>query len=254
MRTLKNISKKTKLIILDIKGLPIDYDIILKNKKIKNIPIISDSAEAFGSKYKGKFVGSQVLAHSFSFFANKNITTGEGGAITTNSNSIYKKLKIIRNQGQEGRYNHTMLNYNYRMTDIAASVGIEQLKKIRKIISKKNKIVDYYNKSFKDNRYIETPYLPTYVTQHSWYNYFIRLNSKDRNKLIKILEKNGIETRVSFPPIHIQPFYKKNEKFNYYQFPNANKIYSEIIDLPIWAGLSVKKQKYIINSINNFFD
>ena len=90
--------------------------------------VISDSAESFGAIYKSKKVGSQAFAHSFSFFANKNLTTGEGGLVTTNSDDLAKKLRIIRNQGQEGRYHHTHLGNNFRMSDITATIGIEQLK------------------------------------------------------------------------------------------------------------------------------
>ncbi len=250
----KKITKKTKLIItVDIKGLPIDYDEIKKIKKKYNIPIICDSAEAFGSEYKNSKVGSQFLAHSFSFFANKNITTGEGGAITTNNKKLYNKLKIIRNQGQEGRYNHTHLGNNYRMTDINASIGLAQINKINKIIKDKNLIAKRYNKYFSKIKEIELPVLPKYVSQHSWYNYCIKVDPKLRDKLIRYLTKNKIETRISFPPIHIQPYYKKNLIFKKKDFLISNKIYSQIIDLPIWSGLSLKQQNYIIRKVSSFF-
>jgi len=136
----KKITKKTKLIIVtDLKGMPVDYDKFKKLSKKTNIPIIADSAESFGAKYKNKFVGGQLLAHTFSFFANKNLTTGEGGMIVTNNNKLEKKLRIIRNQGQNKRYNHIVLGNNFRMTDISASVGIVQLSKIKSCIRKKIK-------------------------------------------------------------------------------------------------------------------
>ena len=114
-----------------MKGMPVDYERLLKIANKKKIPVIADSAEAMGSIYKKKQVGSQVFAHSFSFFANKNITTGEGGAISTNNKKLYKYLIKIRNQGQSKRYHHVILGNNYRMTDISAAIGIEQLKKIK---------------------------------------------------------------------------------------------------------------------------
>ncbi len=132
------ITDRTKLVMsVDLKGQPVDYDEIIELCDRKGIPLIADSAESFGAIYKSKKVGSQALAHSFSFFANKNLTTGEGGLITTNDTELAKKLKIIRNQGQEGRYNHTHLGNNFRMNDITATIGIEQLKKIDQIINKK---------------------------------------------------------------------------------------------------------------------
>ena len=205
----KKINAKTKLIIVtDMKGMPVDYDQILKIANKKKVPVIADSAEALGSEYKNRKVGSQLFAHSFSFFANKNITTGEGGAISTNNKSLYKFLLKIRNQGQSKRYHHVLIGNNYRMTDIAAAIGIEQLKKIKKIIDKKNKIANFYYKSLYRNNNIIFPYIPKYVSQHSWYNYSIIVDPNKRNKLINFLDKNNIETRVSFPTISSQPIYQ----------------------------------------------
>lgn len=250
----KKISKKTKLIIVtDLKGLPVDYDKISKLCKSKRIPIISDSAESFGGEYKKKKIGTQLLAHSFSLFANKNITTGEGGLITTNNNKIYKKLLIIRNQGQTKRYNHVMLGNNYRMTDVQAVIGIEQLKKINLILKNKNRIASYYSSKLINIKGLKIPEIPKYVTQHGWYNYTIRVDPKIRDKLVKYLSEKGIETRVSFPPVHIQPYYKKKFKFKKSQFPKSFKSYHEIIDLPIWSNLKREDLDYIISKIKFFF-
>lgn len=250
----KKITKKTKLIIVtDLKGLPLDYDKIASFSKKKNIPIIADSAESFGAKYKKKKIGTQLIAHSFSLFANKNITTGEGGLITTNSKQIAEKLRIIRNQGQTKRYHHVLLGNNYRMTDIQATIGIEQLKKIKSNLIKKEKISNYYSKKLSFIKELRVPSIPAYVTQHGWYNYTIRVNPKLRNKLVNYLDKNRIETRISFPPIHIQPYYKNLFGFRINQFPNSINSYNEIIDLPIWPNLKKKDQDYIILKIKNFF-
>ena len=134
---ISKITKKTKLIIVtDLKGMPVDYDKYIKLSKKMKIPIIADSAESFGAEYKHRKVGSQLLAHTFSFFANKNITTGEGGMVVTNNDKL-EKLRIILNQGQNRRYNHIMLGNNYRMTDISASMGLIQLKNSIHVLKKK---------------------------------------------------------------------------------------------------------------------
>jgi len=251
----KKITKKTKLIIVtDMKGMPVDYDSFTKLSKMYRIPIIGDSAESFGALYKGKKVGSQFLAHSFSFFANKNITTGEGGMILTNNLSLYKKLKIIRNQGQQGRYNHVVLGNNYRMTDIQATIGIEQLKKLNKILKSKERVAKNYFKKFHKMEGVLLPFIPTYVSQHSWYNFAIKVNSKIRNKLVNYLKKKGIETRMSFPCIHTQAYYVKKFKYKKNDFPNSSKTFDQLIDLPIWAGLSLKNQSFIVSSIKKFFN
>jgi len=173
--------------------------------------------------------------------------------ITTNNNKIYKKLLIIRNQGQTRRYNHVMLGNNYRMTDVQAAIGIEQLKKINLILKNKNKIAAYYSSHLINVKGLKIPEIPEYVTQNGWYNYTIRVNPKVRDKLVKHLSKNGIETRVSFPPVHIQPYYKRKFKFKKSQFPKSFKCYQEIIDLPIWSNLKRKDLDYIISKIKSFF-
>lgn len=249
----KKITNRTKLIIVtDMKGMPIDYEKLLKIANKKKIPVIADSAEAMGSIYKKKQVGSQVFAHSFSFFANKNITTGEGGAISTNNKKLYKYLIQIRNQGQSKRYHHVILGNNYRMTDISAAIGIEQLKKLKTIIKKKNIIAKYYDQYFNNINQVKLPSLPKYVSQHSWYNYSIIVDQKKRDKLINFLKKNNIETRVSFPTISSQPIYK-NLPYNR-TTANSVKLTNQLIDLPIWAKLNIKDQKIVLKTISKFFD
>lgn len=250
----KKISKKTKLIIVtDMKGMPLNYDELKNINKLFKIPIIIDSAESFSAKYKGSPVGKQFLAHTFSFFANKNLTTGEGGMVVTNNDSLAKRIKILRNQGQISRYKHTMLGNNYRMTDICATIGIEQLKRIKKNVIRKNIIAKIYNNSFKNHPFIQLPFVPKYVTQHSWYNYCIKVPANKRNKLIKYLQKNHIETRISFPPVHIQPYYKNRFRYKKSNYPNAYAAYKKMIDIPIWPGLSKTQARYVSKKILDFF-
>ena len=248
---LKKITKNTKAIITtDLKGMPVDYDKIKKICKLHDIKFISDSAESFGAKYKNKFVGSQAMMHSFSFFGNKNITTGEGGLITTNNFSLYKKLRILRNQGQNRRYNHIMLGNNYRMNDITASFGIQQFKKLDKILNYKNYIAKEYSLHLNGIDDIQTPFIPKYVKQHGWYAYCIIIkNKKLRDKILKALDKNNIEYRISFPPIPLQPYYKKKFNFKEKEFLESKKIYNTFIDLPNWYGLKSNQIKIICSII-----
>ena len=129
--------------------------------------------------------------------------------ITTNNKELFNKLKMIRNQGQDGRYNHVLLGNNFRMTDILAAFGIEQLKKIDLLLDKKVYLAKKYTEFFSDNKDIQTPVIPNYVNRPSWYMYSITLNKKIRNKLIEHLTRSNIDTRLSFPPIHAQPFILK---------------------------------------------
>ena len=180
------------------------------------------------------------------------MTTGEGGVCVTNDIELASKLRIIRNQGQEGRYNHTHLGNNFRMTDILAAVGIEQLKKIDFILDEKVKIADLYKKKFEEIESVETPFVPDYVDRPSWYMYGIKVNELKRDELLKYLEKKNIECRLSFPPVHIQPYYKNKYNFSTNDYPIAYKSFISFLDIPIWAGIEEEKLNYIVKEINTF--
>lgn len=250
----KKITRKTKAIMtVDLKGMPIDYDEIKKKLSKYKLPLISDSAESFGSIYKNSMVSRQFDIHTFSFFANKNITMGEGGLVSCKSKKIYEKIKIIRNQGQIKRYKHIILGNNFRPTDYAAAIGRVQLKKLNKVLLKKDLIAQRYNRNFKDIEKIQIPYIPNYVSKHSWYNYCLKVKSpKIKVKLKKFLEKNRIDFRESFPPIHKQPLYKKL-KISNSKLENCEKTFDCFIDLPIWSNLNDKQVSYIIDKIKFFF-
>lgn len=249
----EKITPKTKAFMtVDLKGLPVDYDSFNELSKETGIPHISDSAESLGSVYKEKKVGTQAFAHSFSFFANKNITTGEGGMVVTNNKELNDKLVIIRNQGQEGRYNHTLLGNNFRMTDILAAIGIEQIKRIDSLLNKKVSIAENYSKAFNEIDGIEPPFVPNYVNRPSWYMYSIRVNPLIQKELIDYMTKCKIDTRLSFPPIHIQPFYKNKFNFKDNSYIKAYDSFKSFIDIPIWADMGNENQLFIIDEIKNF--
>ncbi len=249
----KKITRKTKCIIsVDMNGMPVDYDKVKKFAKQNNLKFISDSAESLGATYKNKPVGSIAPIHAFSFFPNKNLTTGEGGMITLNDKSKYEYMKKLRSMGQNGRYNHIYLGYNYRMTDIAASIGIEQLKKVKQNIESKQKLAEKYNIAFKNNVSLDTPFIPKYVSQHAWYSYTISLDKNlNRDLIRKNLMNSGIETRVSFPPLCGQPFMKKFTGEINQSLSESQNAWKKLINLPIWRGLTDKKLMYIVKKVEN---
>lgn len=245
----KGITRKTKAIVpVDMNGMPVDYDAILEVGEKHNIPVIADSAESLGAVYKNKKVGSIAQMHIFSFFANKNVTTGEGGMITTNNKELWEKMKILRNQGQDYRYHHIEVGYNYRMTDIAAAIGIAQLKRLQWVINGKESIAKRYNEAFSNRKHIEAPFVPEYVRQHAWYMYAIKVK-KDRDMVNGQLNKKNIETRLSFPPIHTQPCYQKIFGYNDNSFPISFSAWKSLIDIPIWPGLGKENQDHIIKAV-----
>lgn len=249
----RRLSNKTKAIIaVDMNGLPVDYDLVLAFAKRHGLKIIADSAESLGAIYKGKKIGSIAPVHIFSFFPNKNITTGEGGMITTDDNEKAVLLSQLRDQGQDYRYHHIHLGYNYRMPNIPAALGIEQLKRVEFILSEKEKIVERYNKAFKDDPNISPPYVPDFADRHSWYMYAVSLREGlNRGRVLSELKTRGIDTRLSFPPIHIQPYYQKKFGYKDDSLAISFKAWKQLIDLPIWVGLTIDDQNYVIENLKD---
>ena len=172
--------------------------------------------------------------------------------ITTNDYELYKKLIVIRNQGQEGRYNHVILGNNFRMTDVQAALGVVQIKKIERMLTEKVTLSERYNKNFSNISEVNIPHVPEYVTRHSWYLYSLKVSSNFRDDLCKHLMSSNIETRISFPPIHTQPYFVKRFGFRKDDFPMATQSYDSFIDIPIWVGMGQETQAYIIEKITSF--
>ena len=242
------ITPNTKAIMtVDLKGMPANYDAIMAVAKKHNIPVIGDSAESFGAKYNGSMVGTQADIHSFSMFANKSITTGEGGLLTTNDDKLNDICRVVRNQGQSERYVHVMIGHNYRMTDMTAAFGLQQLKRVDWFIEQKSNIAAKYNEAFKDHELIDIPFVPEYVSQHTWYMYCLNLNKNvDRNKVIQLMREKGVDSRLSFPPIHLQPIYKELYGYKEGDFPISESIFESFVDIPCWVGMGDEEISRVI--------
>lgn len=236
----KVVTPRTKAIItVDMNGMPIDYDEISAFARERDIAVVADSAESLGAIYRGKPIGSQALVHSFSFYGNKNVTTGEGGMITTDDDRLADDLRVLRNQGQQGRYNHTHLGFNYRMTEMQAAIGVVQLRNLADRLAGKRRVVAGYDARFSGSDLISLPHIPSYVDQHGWYMYAPAFHpSVDRNAVVRDLDAAGIETRQSFPPVHIQPYYSERFHYSRDDFPVSIDAWSHLINLPISPDLS----------------
>ena len=231
-------------------GLPINYGPIAEFAKKHGVHLIADSAESLGGKYQGQQIGTQALAHSFSFFGNKNITTGEGGMVTTNEDWLAEELRILRNQGQQGRYNHTHLGFNYRMTEMQAAIGIIQLAGLNERLNAKRRIVRQYNEYFSTTDLILPPHIPDNV-DHAWYMYPPSFDeSVDRDQVVRLLAADNIETRTSFPPVHTQPYFQQRFSYKTDDYPVSMRAWQKLINLPISPclknlKLNVLPQQYL---------
>ena len=256
----KNISKKTKAIIAThIYNFPLRIDILKKICKKKKIFIIEDAAEVLGQKLNKKLCGSYGDISTFSFYSNKQITTGEGGMITTNNKKLYEKSSSLRNLsfGKKDRFNHDDIGWNYRMTNIQASLGISQLKRINQIVKTKHKIGLEYYKRLKNNSNLYIPELQKkYAKNIYWVVAILILNKKlkiDAKNMMKKLKAEGIATRPFFWPMHMQKILKKYNISKNTSFPNSNYICKYGLYLPSGLNLKTSEINFICSKINKIF-
>jgi len=261
-RVKSEITKNTKAIIpIHYGGLPckiIEINRIARNKKI---PLIEDCAEAFGTKIKGVSVGTFGQMSIFSFAPNKILTTGEGGAICTDSRKIFEKLQLIRSHGRlinENYFktsqlpNYISIGYNWRMSSMTAALGLSQFDKLDRIIQLRRRHARFYVSKLKKINEIKLPDEPK-DHLHVYQLFTIQLkNNLIRHKLQKFLASKGIMTKVFFEPIHLSKFYKKSG-FGKKSLSNTEKISRTVLSLPIFPGLKSEEITYICDSIEEFF-
>ena len=250
------INKKTKAIIIThIYSFANDMDKILKICRKNRIFVIEDAAEVIGLKYKNKKCGSFGDISTFSFYANKQITTGEGGMISVNKFDLYNKCKSLRNLcfGKLNRFNHEDIGWNYRMTNIQAALGLSQIKNINKIVKKKIMIGRQYYKNLKLNKNLTIlPPSISYSKNIYWVVGILIKNKKIKSSLLAIeLRKFGIMTRPFFWPMHEQKIFKKMKLFKKSKFPNSSYLARYGLYLPSYYNLNNKQIDYISSVVNN---
>lgn len=249
----KKITPKTKAVLaVHLYGQPCDMDSVCRITKKYDLFLVEDCAEAIGTYFRDKHVGTFGDVSTFSFFGNKTITTGEGGFVVTNSVELVGIMQKLKGQGlsTNREYWHDVLGYNYRMTNICAAIGVAQLGKISKILELKKQCSNFYFEALKG--------LPIEFhnerdnAKHSYWMFSILTNSEyERNELRKFLAEKGVETRPTFNPVHLMPMYF-NENIGL-QFPVAVDLSKRGINLPSWPGLTNSDLLYICNSIKEYY-
>jgi len=256
------ISKNVKAIIpVHYAGLPCKIEELRQIADRKKIYLIEDAAESLGSKINKKMTGTFGDLSILSFAPNKIITTGEGGAVLTNSKELFEKLKLIRSHGRLENFNYfksslkpkyVQLGYNWRMPSMVAALGISQLSRIEKLINMRRKNAHYLSSKLKNFSEITLPSEPT-NSKHVFQLYSIILSDHIiKNKLMAFLSKKGIMSKVYFDSIHQTDFYKKT-KFKQSNLQNTEEISNRILSLPMYPDLKIKELQYIVNSISDFF-
>lgn len=240
-------------LIRELKEIAEDYNLIL----------IEDAAEAFGAKIKDKKVGTFGDSAMLSFCQNKVITTGDGGAVVTNSREIYEKLKLIRSHGrlEDTDYfsswkhmDYVTLGYNYRMSGITAALGIAQLEKIDKIIQMRRKNAEYMDNKLSKIKDISLPKPPYdyYFQVYQMYTVRVKGEQRTRDDLAKYLVEKGITTKVYFHPVHLTHFYKNELNYDC-KLPVTEEISKQVLTLPMYPSLTTEEMDYIVEETKAFF-
>ena len=250
----EKITDRTKVIIpVHIYGHPCDMDPIMKIAEEHDLYVVEDAAEAHGAEYKGRKVGGIGHIGCFSFYANKIITTGEGGMIVTNDEEIAEKAKSLKDLAfsKERRFLHTDLGFNYRMTNIQAAIGLAQLERIDELVERRRKNAHLYNELLKDIEGIRLPIEKEWAKNVYWM-YSILVEDKfgmSRDELMSELEKKGIETRTFFIPMHVQPVFQNMGLFKGERYPVAEELARKGLYLPSSSGLSREEIEHICDEI-----
>ena len=230
----EKITPRTKAILpVHLYGQTADMKSIMEIAEDHDIVVIEDACQAHGSEFEGKKAGSFATG-VFSFYPTKNMTTGEGGMLVTSDKKIAEKARMLRSHGSKQRYLHEILGYNLRMNDVAAAIGIVQLRKLENLNKIRIKNATYLTESLKNIKEIKLPYIDKRC-RHVFHQYTIRL--KTRDKIATALNKKGIETGIYYPlPIHKQPLYKNLGYDD--SLPVAEKAASEVLSLPVHPSVN----------------
>lgn len=258
----RKITDRTKAIIaVHLAGQPCDMDAIHSIAREHGLIVIEDGAHALGSVYKGKKVGSLSDMTTFSFHPVKPITTGEGGMIATDNEDFYKKMVLFRSHGitrddsimtrNDGPwfYQQFDLGYNYRITDIQCALGCSQMKKLDRFLARRKEIVARYNEAFADCDNIITPYQLS-DTESGWHLYIVQVKNCDRRQVFENMREKGIGVNVHYIPVYMHPYYQEHGYENVH-CANAEEIYSHIISLPLYPGLTSEQQDYVIDTLKS---
>ncbi len=248
---LEKLTPKTKAIVaVHLFGQPCDVKAILEICEDHNLILIEDCAQAHGAEFDGKKVGSFGVG-CFSFYATKNMTTGEGGMITCNDESLAETCKLLRSHGERRKYHHEVLGHNMRLTNLQAAIGLAQLEKLEWMNEKRRENAEFYNKKIK----VEGLRKPKEkYGKHVYHQYVLYIDDDfpmSRDEFSKYLSERGVGNAIHYPkPVYLQPLYKK---LGYEKgiCPVAEEVAKRVISIPVHPLLKKEELKYIVEVVNN---
>lgn len=250
------ITSSTKAILaVDIFGMPVDWPALSQIASKHNLRLIDDACHALGARIGGEPIGSWADAATFGFYPNKQVTTGEGGCITTNSDELATLCRSLRNQGRavDGRMEHIRLGYNYRMSELSAALGCAQMERLPELLQQRALLAAGYNEALAPLQ--EELIVPTNPIdgERSWFVYVVRLadhySPEARNILMKQLHEAGIASAPYFPSIHLQPYYRRRFGFKPGDFPKCEAISARTLALPFYTTMAREDISYVAATI-----
>ena len=261
------ITPRTRAIIpVHFAGHPCDMTPIQELADRHKLVIIEDAAHALESGYKGKKIGNLGNATAFSFYANKNITTGEGGMLVTNDDALAETIRIMRLQGISrdawkrygksgfSHWEHTLAGHKCNMSDLNASIGIHQIKKVERFMTLRKKYVSMYDRAFADVAELETLAVRDYAT-HAHHLYVISLHLErltiDRDGFLDAIQSTGIGVALHYVALHLQPYYVKNFNTKPRDFPIASNYSERVITLPLYPKMSSADVERVIGTVKD---
>jgi dTDP-4-amino-4,6-dideoxygalactose transaminase len=245
------ITPNTKALIpVHLYGHPADLDALRNLAEDRDICLIEDACQAHGALYKGAQVGSIGDLGCFSFYPSKNMTTGEGGMLTTNDNLIADKIRMILNHGEKEAYQTERLGHNFRLPEVSAAIGTVQIDKLPKFIEKRKENVQELTSAIKNNANLKLPLVKDWA-DHSWYLFTIQIQETTRDLVVKKLHAADIGASIYYQtPLHLIPYFKKLYKFKEGDFPHSENASATVVSLPVHPGLTAKQISYIGEKVN----
>lgn len=242
------ISENTKAIMpVQLYGQSANMDKINEIAERYGLVVIEDAAQAHGATCNGEKVGSLGDMACFSFYPTKNMTTSEGGIITTDDAELAENARVFRAHGASVRYHHDVIGYNFRMTDVAAAIGLAQLEKIDEFNDIRMNNAAYLNEGLKDVYGVVTPYC-AYGSKHVYHQYTIRVEKGNRDDWVKFINEKGVGTGIHYPiPLYNQPVYRKHDIEG--DCPNAELAAKNVISLPVHPSLTKEDLDLVIEAV-----
>jgi len=258
------ITDKTKAIIpVHFGGSVCEMDKVMAIADKHNLIVIEDTAHGLGAKYKNQYAGTFGHVGAFSFYATKNLTTGEGGLFVTNDDRIADKARVLSlhgmsqnawnryEKGGSWQYEVHAPGYKYNMTDIQAALGTAQLEKFDEMQTKRKEIVNWYSKALESYTHAIHLQYEIEKVHHAWHLYPIVLKNEEHNRaeVVKALNKSGVGTSVHFIPLHLQPFYQKTFDLKRGDYPVTEKMYDGEISLPLYPSMTFNDVDYVTKQL-----